>query len=154
NGSTASAASVFTILTLLLFMTAMLGRLNRRNAAYRLLAAGTALAFVPLLWHPADNRLIIVSEGIRLISFLLTQYAVLEMYAAARLRDRLILCCFLLGGAGAALFQWFTFDAANPQSLPVTGVTLQPVGLGVLVAAALLLSLVLPRIGQKTKFAA
>jgi two-component system, cell cycle response regulator len=153
-GRTASAASVFTILALLLSMTAMLRRLNRRNAAYRLLAAGTALAFVPLLWQPAEDRLFAVSEGIRLVSFILTQYAVLEMYAAARVRDRLILGGFLLGAAGTAAFQWFAYDPAGPQSLPASGVTLQPIGLGVLVAAALLLSLVLPRIGQKTKFAA
>jgi two-component system, cell cycle response regulator len=154
NGRIASAASVFTILTLLLFMTAMLRRLNRRNAAYRLLAAGVTIAFVPLLWHPVDDRLFAASEGLRLISFILMQYAVLELYAAARVRDRLILCCFLLGAAGTSVFQWFAYDATGPQSLPSAGVTLTPIGLGVLASAALLLSLVLPRVGQKTKFAA
>jgi len=154
NGRIASAASVFTILTLLLFMTAMLRRLNRRNAAYRLFAAGALLAYVPLFWQPEGDRLFAVSEGVRLISFIVIQYAILDLYAAARIRDRLILACFLLGGAGAACFQWFTYDSASSELLPSSGVTLQPVGLALLVSAALLLSLLLPRVGQKTKFAA
>jgi len=154
DGRIASAASVFTILTLLLFMTAMLRRLNRRSTAYRLLAAGVALAYVPLFWHPAGDRLFAVSEGVRLISFIVIHYAILDLYAPARIRDRLTLAGFLLGGAGASYFQWLTYESGSSEWLPSSGVTLQPVGVALLASAALLLSLLLPRVGQKTKFAA
>ena len=153
-GAAAASAAAVTTVILLLLMSVLLRRRNRRQRAYLSLIIGAALALVPAAGPLAGaGTPALVSEGMRLFSFLIINAGLLELYTPMRPRNRIAFAFLFLGAAGAVTAQAYTDTVRSV--LPAAGTfMLQPVGLAAITSTVLMLVIVLPDIGQKTKYAA
>ncbi|CAM4307427.1 GGDEF domain-containing protein [Paenibacillus tarimensis] len=153
NGQIAGASAVATINLLMLSMSILLQRRNLRRGAYKLLNTGLILSLIHTFGIvPAAGLPAAADVGLGLLSFIIINFAMLELYTLPGKLDRLSLLAFAGGAAAAAALQWNAADLPAGGIGP-GGITLRPLGLAGIVACALLLSIVLPRIRQKTKYA-
>src|SRR4051794_7162537 len=87
TGLMISSASVITVSLMMYFMSVRLRRTNRKHQAYRLLNLGLLLTLkhqavsLMLLIPQTDYRLLGISEVLRMMSFVIINFVVLELYS-------------------------------------------------------------------------